>query len=197
MAWRRILNGRRTYEMPVLQAGEVENMARLAVRGGEPDPAGWPRIKKMVPFYVDKYGLLPLVQEVDGVWFGNAAGLPPALEDGATVVVSLCRMGTEDVPDGVEHLTVGLLDTTLYDNPNLEFVFADTARTIAAVADENKRVFVHCVAAENRTPAMAAAYLMVRGVEPVAALKQAAQAVGSYPQPFLADALLSPGFTVG
>ena len=57
-------------------------------------------------------------------------------------------------------------------------------------------MFVHCVAAQNRTPVMAAAYLMVRGVDPVAALKQAAQAVGSYPQPFLADALLSSGFTV-
>ena len=196
LVWRRILNGRRTYDKPRLRASHLENMARLAVRGGKSDSAGWPSIKRMVPYYVEKYGSRSLVQEVGGVWFGNAAGLSQALDDGAKAVVSLCRMGTADVPEGIEHITVGVIDTKPEDNPNLDFMLADTAGTIAVLADEGKRVFVHCVAAQNRTPVMAAAYLMVRGVDPVAALKQAAQAVGRYPQPFLADALLSPGFTV-
>ena len=107
----------------------------------------------------------PSCAEIDGAWFGNAAGLPQALEQGATAVVSLCRMGTTDVPAGVEHLTVALLDTTRADNPNLAFVLADTAETVAELVDAGERVFVHCVAAENRTPAIAAAYLIVRGAD--------------------------------
>ena len=81
------------------------------------------------------------------------------------VVVSLCRMGTADVPDDVEHHTVGLIDTTAADNPNAAFVLLDTARTIDELAAAGERVFVHCVRAEHRAPSMAAAYLISRGVD--------------------------------
>ena len=166
MSWRRVIHGRRTYDAPALRAADLESMARLAVRGGKADPAGWPGVATMLTYYADHFPGRPLVTEIDGAWFGNAAGLPQALEQGATAVVSLCRMGTTDVPAGVEHLTVALLDTTLDDNPNLAFVMTDTAETIAELVDAGERVFVHCVAAENRTPAMAAAYLIVRGADP-------------------------------
>ena len=44
-------------------------------------------------------------------------------------MVSLCRMGTADVPEVIEHITVGVIDTKPEDNPNLDFMLADTAGT--------------------------------------------------------------------
>ena len=142
---------------------DLDSMARLAVNDGKPDGKGWPGVERLVPGYVREYGLVPLVVEIDGAWFGNAAGVEQAVRDGATVVISLCRMGTADVPAGVEHHTIGLIDTNLADNPNLVFVLRDTAATIDELARDGERVFTHCVAAQNRTPATAAAYLMARG----------------------------------
>ncbi len=52
------------------------------------------------------FGLSPMAREIDGVAFGNAVAVRSAVDGGATVVVSLCRMGTADVPDSAEHLTV-------------------------------------------------------------------------------------------
>jgi ADP-ribosyl-[dinitrogen reductase] hydrolase len=129
------------------------------------------------------------VREVDSVLFGNAAGVRPAIERKATVVVSLCRMGTSDIPDDVEHLTVALIDTTLADNPNLAFVLADTARTVASLTDAGERVFVHCVAGENRTPTIAAAYLMARGDDRATALARTEAKFGRRPARFLIDGL--------
>ena len=68
--------------------------------------------------------------QLDGAWFGNYGGLGAAVDAGATVVVSLCRMGIDDVPDTVEHHTIGLIDSDLDDNPNLTHVLLDTAQTI-------------------------------------------------------------------
>lgn len=45
----------------------------------------------------------PKLVELGGVLFGNAAALQMAIEDGADAVVSMCRMGTHDVPTGFEH----------------------------------------------------------------------------------------------
>ncbi len=143
----------------------------------------------MIPYYVKQFRLSPLVREIDGALFGNAAGAQPAIEQGATVVVSLCRMGTSDIPDGVEHLTVPLIDTTRADNPNLAFVLADTGRTVAALTDAGERVFVHCVASENRTPAIAAAYLMARGTDRSSALSRMEAEFRRRPAQFLIDGL--------
>jgi protein-tyrosine phosphatase len=142
-----------------------------------------------VRHYAAKFGSRQVVKEIEGAWFGNVVGLPETLDRGATALVSLCRMGTADVPAGVEHLTVALLDTTAEDNPNLSFVLADTARTVAELLDEGRRVFVHCVAAENRTPAVAAAYLIARGAERQAAIERVAAALGRTPRAFLLNAL--------
>jgi ADP-ribosylglycohydrolase len=174
LAWRRPLHGRRTYDEPAIPARKLDAMARLAANGGQTDAKRWPGVDRLVPDYIEDYGLKPLVVEVDGAWFGNAAGVSRAVDDGATVVISLCRMGTDDVPPNIEQHTIGLIDTGAADNPNLVFVLGDTAATIVELVDSGERVFVHCVAAENRTPAMAAAYLITRG----ASLDDALQRVG-------------------
>ncbi len=106
------------------------------------------------------------------------------------MVISLCRMGTSDVPADVEQHTIGLIDTGPQDNPNLEFVLRDTAATIADLVDSGEQVFVHCVAAENRTPAIAAAYLWTRGTSLDGALEQVGKAFRGGPhQQFLRDGL--------
>jgi ADP-ribosylglycohydrolase len=182
LAWRRRLHGRRTYDEPAIPGRELEAMARLAANRGRPDSKGWPGVDRLVPGYVESYGLQPLVVDLDGAWFGNSAGVERAVEDGATVVISLCRMGTADVPASVEQHTIGLIDTVPDDNPNLGFVLRDTAATIADVVDSGERVFVHCVAAENRAPSMAAAYLITRGASLDAALQQVGDAFGAVPR---------------
>ncbi|MCJ7671732.1 MAG: dual specificity protein phosphatase family protein, partial [Acidimicrobiia bacterium] len=50
----------------------------------------------------------------------------------------------------------------LGDNPNLDFVLHDAAEAITAWREENKTVFVHCVAGISRTPTVVAAYLASR-----------------------------------
>ena len=78
-------------------------------------------------------------------------------------VISLCRVGRHDVPDKIEHHEVWLMDNEDPDtNPNLRFILKDLAKGIAICRDEGKKVFVHCVMAESRTPAVAAAFLAER-----------------------------------
>ena len=150
-----------------LDAADLDAMARLAVGHGRPDGNGWPGVAHL------DYGPMPArCVELDGAWFGNVGGVRDAVDNGATVVVSLCRMGTADVPDDVEHHTVGLIDTTAADNPNAAFVLLDTARTIGELTAAGERVFAHCVRAEHRAPSMAAAYLISRGVDAETAIDE-------------------------
>lgn len=56
-------------------------------------------------------------------------------------------------------------------NPNLDFVIRDAARTEAALRDEGHTVLLHFVAAQSRTPTVGIAYAMLRGVDVVTATK--------------------------
>jgi ADP-ribosyl-[dinitrogen reductase] hydrolase len=185
LAWRRRLHGRRIYGEPALTAADLDAMARLAVGHGHPDGNGWPGAAHL------DYGPMPSrFVELDGAWFGNVGGIGDAVHGGSTVVVSLCRMGTSDVPDTVEHHTVGLIDTNAADNPNAAFVLLDTARAVGELAEAGERVFTHCVQAEHRAPSMAAAYLITRGADAETAIARARDALGGAPSPFLRDALV-------
>jgi ADP-ribosyl-[dinitrogen reductase] hydrolase len=94
----------------------------------------------------------------DGVWLGDIAalrGLPP----GVDAVVSLCRVHDDDLPVGVEQIDVRLIDDVDPDaNPNLGFVLTDTVRLIEQLRNQGRTVLVHCVAAQSRTPTVAALY---------------------------------------
>jgi protein-tyrosine phosphatase len=84
------------------------------------------------------------------------SGLPA----GTSVVVSLRRVGRQDVPAGIEHHEVWLMDQAdPQQNPNLDWILSALASQMCRWRDEGCRVFVHCVRAESRTPAVAAAYL--------------------------------------
>ncbi|MFC7326988.1 hypothetical protein [Marinactinospora rubrisoli] len=101
----------------------------------------------------------------------------------AEAVVSLCRMGNDDIPahladrDGVQ---VWLHDRPGA-NPNLHFVLDDAARTVAALRAEGKRVLLHCWACQSRTPAVAAHYAaLTRRADVREALRTIIRAVGGH-----------------
>ena len=190
LSWRSVLHGKRVYGYPDLNANDLETMARLAARGGDADKLGWPGVNHLIPYYERSWPSKPQVVELGGVAFGNISGLESALTSGSDVIVSLCRMGTEDIPARVEHLVIGLIDTDSGDNPNLPFLLADTADFIDTRTAEGRSVYVHCVRAENRTPAVAATLLARRkGREVDEALRTVADTLGQRPRGFLVDAI--------
>jgi ADP-ribosyl-[dinitrogen reductase] hydrolase len=74
-------------------------------------------------------------------------------------VVSLCRVPDGDLPVGVEQIDVRLIDDVgSDDNANLDLVLTDTVRLIEQLRLEGRTVFLHCVAAQSRTPTVAALY---------------------------------------
>jgi ADP-ribosyl-[dinitrogen reductase] hydrolase len=151
---------------PGYQAKDLVRLALLSARGGQPDAAtGWPLADSLQPYYAEHFsppGRIVALPDDLGVLVGDVAALADVAGD-ADVVISLCRVGNTDVPGGLEHHEVWLLDSEDEGaNPNLDFVFRDTAEAIATYRDEGKRVFVHCVHAQARTPAVAAAYLAHR-----------------------------------
>lgn len=187
--WRRRLHGRRTYGDATLSAADLERMARLAYRAGRSDTHGWPATESMVPHYASDWADTPRRVTLDGVEFGNVAALADAVREGADTVISLCRMGTDEVPAGVEHHTLGLLDTVAEENPNLEFLLVDATAAIQQLVDDGRHIFVHCVQAQNRTPTLAAMWLSHSGgVSAAEVLDQAATALNR-PKAFLAEAV--------
>lgn len=159
LAWKRILHG-----WPGLDANQLTSLAFLAARGGRPTRDGWPTVPAM-----PTGGFLHTAPRRhphdDEVWLGSLSALAelPAEID---AVVSLSRVGTEQMPSGVESIRAWLIDEPDH-NANLDWVLADAADTIAALRREGKQVFVHCAEARSRTAAVAALYgIRHRGVEP-------------------------------
>jgi len=190
--WRGVINGRINYKKSALTITDLDRLARLAFASGMDDPTGWPSIASMLPYYQKHFPVQPLAVRLDDwVTVGNVHALPEQLPR-VDVVVSLCRMGYADVPEGVEHHVIGLLDTDVGDNPNLGFVLADTADFLIRCADAGRRMFVHCVQAQNRTPAVAAAYLVRRrAMDPRQAIDRVSELTQSRPRPFLAEGVQS------
>ena len=158
--WRRILHG-----WPGLTGRELEKLACLAVRGGEAGKYGWPLVDH-IDYVPLQYGrpALAVHPHDDGVWLAGATALDD-LPEGADAVVSLCLTGRDQVPRHVEHINFRLMDAPdPEENPNLDYVLIDAARTVAQLRNEGKRVVLHCVAAHSRTPTVGIAYSMLRGV---------------------------------
>ena len=136
-----------------MAAQDLRALAHRTVSQGMPvGDRGWPFSPSMGG-EVRRRTVLPWDS---GVVLG-AEGDLDSLSD-IDVVVSLSRVGYEHVRDR-EHVEFWLIDSHHpEDNPNLEFVLRDAAHTIAELRAEGKRVFLHCVAAHNRTPTVASLY---------------------------------------
>ncbi len=96
----------------------------------------------------------------DRVWLGGVGAIARPVQyvpAGVDAVVSLCRVKDVQLPAGVKHLDVRLIDQA-GQNDHLDFVLLDTVRAIEQLRAEDRTVFVHCVQAHSRTPTVAALY---------------------------------------
>lgn len=156
-AWRRILHG-----WPGDTSRGLEKLALLIVNGGSPGKYGWPTVDH-IDYRRHQWGEPALARHPHdpGVWMSGALALDDVPAD-VDAVVSLCLTGRRQVPDGLEQVTFRLVDEPwAAENPNLDFVLEDAARTVATLRAEGKVVLVHCVAAHSRTPTVAIAYSML------------------------------------
>ena len=157
--WRRIVHG-----WPGKRAEDLVHLAHLAATKG-PGIYGWP-LEPRIDYSDWNSGpvLVPHPHE-EKVLLANATALAQIEELGVTGVVSLCLLGTEDVPAGVEHVGFRLIDKADDDsNAHLDYVIDDAARTVKALRDEGRTVLLHCVAAQSRTPTVAIRYAQLLGV---------------------------------
>ena len=108
----------------------------------------------------------------DGVLIGGIGALRklPAEVD---AVVSLCRVADADVPTGMPHVEVRLIDSVEADeNPHLDHVLLDAVGAVEELRAQGRTVLLHCVEAYSRTPTVAALYgARVRGVSGDEALR--------------------------
>ncbi|HZD66532.1 MAG TPA: ADP-ribosylglycohydrolase family protein [Acidimicrobiales bacterium] len=159
MAWRAALHGWPGYRIP-----DLVRLALLSAQGGRDDEVGWPSAPSLLPWYRKRWdpsGIAQALAEDPGMVVGDVGALC-VLPEEIDVVVSLCRVGRQDVPPGTAAHAVRLSDDTGPENPNLEFILTDVAAQLCRWRDQGRRVFVHCVRAESRTPTVAAAYLAER-----------------------------------
>jgi protein-tyrosine phosphatase len=152
------------------------------------------RVDTVTSFDYDYLGTPPaLVQHPHdaGVWLGAANALD-SLPAEIDAVVSLCRVGTDQVPGRIRHhVEVRLIDDYPEKNLNLDFVLLDTVRALAALRAEGRTVLLHCAFAKSRPPTVAALYsALYQGVpirQAIDAVKVALPAAG--PAQFLRDAI--------
>lgn len=145
-------------------------LATLAVRGGEPDAAGWPLVDD-VRYHQRAFSEVVPHPYDAGVLLGTHA----VRGHGADAVVSMCRVGrAQGCFDGATEVVESrLMDSEdPADNPNLTFVLADTADAVRGLRAEGKTVLLHCVAGEQRTPSVAVAYGVMLG-NPVEEVREA------------------------
>ena len=181
LSWKRMLHG-----WPDIDANELVRLAVLAVRHGQPDREGWPLADKATAYAGSDY--LFRHPHDSGVWIGSIAALT-RLPSEVDAVVSLCRIGTRQLPPGVESIQVWLIDQPDR-NDNVDFVLAEAADAVAALRAEGKVVFLHCAEGRSRTSAVAALYgARHRGVQLDRAWRDVRATLPGYaPQGFLQQA---------
>lgn len=164
-------------------------LASLAARGGHPDRRGWPVVDRVPYGRREAAGTCVPHPLVEGVWIGDVRGLGH-LPDEVDAVVSLCRVGPDQSRRRVHTHQVRLLDSVADDNPNVDFVIDDAARTVLRLRDVGHQVFLHCVAGQSRTPTVAARVAVLDGVPLEHALREVTAVLpGARPQRWLLDSL--------
>ena len=154
--WRRALHG-----WPGLDGIELVSLAALTVNSGQPDYKGWPAVD-VVP-YSEWASSNPVPHPYDdGVLLGTHATRGHEVD----AVVSMCRVGRDQecFAGATEVIHSRLMDSEdPAANENLEFTLYDAADAVRGLREEGKRVLLHCVAAEQRTPSVAVAYGVLLG----------------------------------
>ena len=164
-------------------------LVTLTLRGGRPDSHGWPTGPRVDYADWGVGGTCVPHPSVRGVWIGDAGALDE-LPSEIEAVVSLCRIGTAQPPARAVSHVVRLIDSTPEDNPNIDFVIDDAARTVLRLRDEGRRVFLHCVAGQSRTPTVAARVAVLDGTPLEQALRDVVRVLpGARPQGWLVESL--------
>jgi ADP-ribosylglycohydrolase/protein-tyrosine phosphatase len=167
LQWQRDVHG-----WPGLTGADLVRLAVLTARGGSDDAAGWPSAARLPFSSSTPHGFAVPHPHDAGVVLGNLALAQGTEAVPVDAVVSLCRVGTDPILAGadVEHLRVWLVDSQ-GENANLHYVLDQAARQVLRLRQEGKRVLLHCVAGQSRTPAVAALYShLATGIDPKTAL---------------------------
>jgi ADP-ribosyl-[dinitrogen reductase] hydrolase len=167
--WRQRLHG-----WPGLRPRDLMTLGMELGRGEGRRSTSWPRAERHDYSMWDRTDALVQHPHDDGVWLGGVGSLGRVAELGIDAVVSLCRLGTLDVPAvaAENHATFWVVDSPVEgDNAHAGFVLQEAAAAVERYRSEGKTVLLHCVRAESRTPTVAALYgASVAGVTTVAAL---------------------------
>ncbi|KUI34674.1 ribosylglycohydrolase [Mycobacterium sp. IS-1496] len=142
--WRAMLHG-----WPGMTARGLVGLASGIQRRGEPDSFDF----SYPGSSVDVVARHPYDDGVVLGGIGVLRRLPPDVD----AVVSLCRVADEDVPAGMPHVEVRLIDR-VDENPHLDFVLLEAVRAVEELRREGRTVLVHCVGAYSRTPTIGALY---------------------------------------
>jgi predicted protein tyrosine phosphatase len=157
-------------------------------RGEGRRSTSWPRAERHDYSMWSRTGALVQHPHDDSVWLGGVGSLGRVAELGIDAVVSLCRLGTADVP-GVaaeDHAMFWVVDSPIEDdNAHTAFVLRDAAAAVERFRAEGKTVLLHCVRAESRTPTVAALYgAKVAAKTPLEALEDVRRVLpGANPNP--------------
>jgi ADP-ribosyl-[dinitrogen reductase] hydrolase len=163
-------------------------------RGEGRRSAFWPRAERQDYSMWSRTDVLVQHPHDDGVWLGGVGSLGRVAELGIDAVVSLCRLGTLDVPAvaAENHATFWVVDSLFEeDNAHAGFVLRAAAAAVELYRSEGKTVLLHCVRAESRTPTVAALYAArVAGVSPMEALANLRRVLpGANPNELFMDVL--------
>lgn len=155
--WRRAVHG-----WPGKQGRDLVAYSALTVSGGRSDASGWPTVEDVV--YDDGEAATEAVPHPydSGVLLGTHASAGHQVD----AVVAMCRVGPSQAcfAGAAEVIESRLMDRQEAEaNPNLGFVLYDTADAVRGLRGEDKRVLLHCVAAQQRTPSVAVAYAVLLG----------------------------------
>ncbi|WP_284762840.1 ADP-ribosylglycohydrolase family protein [Arthrobacter sp. efr-133-R2A-63] len=168
--WRRSLHG-----WPGLHARDLMTLGMELARGDGRRDHVWPRAAHQDYSMWGRTDVLVKHPHDDGVWLGGVRSLARVAELGIDAVVSLCRLGVEDVPDvpSCDQATFWVVDSAeAGDNGQPGFVLREASAAVELFRSEGKTVLLHCVRAESRTPTVAALYgATVAGIDPLRALE--------------------------
>jgi ADP-ribosylglycohydrolase/predicted protein tyrosine phosphatase len=153
---------RRIFGWPAMTDRDLVRLA-LDSSAHTRSPNGWPNVANMDYNGWSGVDAIAIHPHDDGVLLGGfdvASGrLPAPMRIDA--VVSLCRVGTEDLAHwgipATSRVEVRIIDEPGA-NAHTEHTLADAAATVAALRAEGKQVLLHCVASQSRTPTVAAIY---------------------------------------
>lgn len=181
--WRRWLHG-----WPGLRARDLMVLGMELARGEGRRHLSWPRAERHDYSMWGRTDALVQHPHDDGVWLGGVRSLERVAELGIDAVVSLCRLGTLDVPgvSSADHATFWVVDSAVEgDNAHAACVLEEAAAAVERLRAEGKTVLLHCVRAESRTPIVAALYsARIAGISPLEALKDLQRVLpGARPNP--------------